>query len=67
MLIGKPARKMMSPVARIAQNALTKPYCTSSVAPTASRIKKAAAPPSAVCATRHGDHWRKPCGVKRKA
>src|SRR5437667_320755 len=30
--IGRPARKMIRPVARIAQNALAKPYCTSKVA-----------------------------------
>ncbi len=62
MLIGKPARKMISPVARMAQKAFTKPYCTSSVAPTASRIRKEAAP-KAVLATRKGDHLRKRVGV----
>ena len=62
MLIGRPAMKMISPVARMAQNALAKPYCTSSVAPTASRIKNEAAP-NAVLATRHSDHWRKRWGV----
>jgi hypothetical protein len=54
---------MISPVARMAQNALTKPYCTSSVAPTASRIRNEAAPPKAVCATRHSLILRKRCGV----
>jgi hypothetical protein len=53
---------MMSPVVRMAQKALMKPYCTSSVAPTASRIRKDAAP-NAVLATRHSDHLRKRCGV----
>ena len=52
----------MSPVQRIAQKALMKPYCTSRVAPTASRIRKDAAP-KAVLATRHSDHLRKRCGV----
>jgi hypothetical protein len=66
MLIGRPARKMISPVARIAQKALRKPYCTSSVAPTASRIRNEAAP-KAVLATRQVDHLRKRCGVKRRA
>ena len=54
-LIGRPARKMISPVARIAQKALMKPYCTSSVAPTASSTRNEAAP-NAVLATRHSDH-----------
>ena len=66
MLIGIPTIKMINPVARMAQNALAKPYCTSSVAPTASRIRKDAAP-NAVLATRHSDHLRKRCGVKRSA
>jgi hypothetical protein len=52
----------MSPVTRIAQKALAKPYFTSSVAPTASRIRNEAAP-KAVLATRHSDHLRKRCGV----
>ncbi len=52
----------MSPVATIAQNALAKPYCTSSVAPTASSTRNEAAP-KAVLATRHSDHLRKRCGV----
>ncbi|EWS62590.1 hypothetical protein Y695_04179 [Hydrogenophaga sp. T4] len=62
MLMGRPARKMISTVTRMAQNALTKPYCTSSVAPTASRIRNEAAP-NAVLATRHSLHLRKRCGV----
>ena len=66
MLMGKPAMKIISPVANMAQNALVKPYFTSSVAPTASRIKNDAAP-NAVLATRHSDHLRKRCGVKRSA
>ena len=66
MLMGRPAMKMISPVAKIAQNALVKPYLTSKVAPTASKIKNAAAP-KAVLATRHSDHLRKRCGVKRSA
>ena len=57
---------MISPVARIASAALVKPYCTSKVAPTASRIRKEAAP-NAVLATRAGLHWRKLRGVKRSA
>ena len=65
-LIGRPARKMMSPVARIAQKALTKPYSTSSVAPTASSTRNDAAP-NAVLATRSSDHLRKLRGVKRSA
>ena len=56
----------MSPVARMAQNAFMKPYCTSSVAPTASSTRKDAAP-KAVLATRHSDHLRNECGVKRSA
>ena len=48
MLMGRPAMKMISPVARIAQKALVKPYFTSSVAPTASRIKNDAAPKAAL-------------------
>ena len=44
------------------QHDVTKPYCTSSVAPTASRIRNEAAP-NAVLATRHSDHFRKRCGV----
>ena len=60
--MGSPARKMMSPVATMAQKALMKPYCTSSVAPTASRMRNEAAP-NAVFATRHSDHLRKRCGV----
>jgi hypothetical protein len=39
-----------------------KPYCTSKVAPTASRMRKDAAP-NAVLATRHSLHLRKRCGV----
>ena len=66
MLIGRPARKMIKPVARIAQKALAKPYCTSSVAPTASSTRKEAAQ-KAVLATRHSDHLRKRCGAKRSA
>jgi hypothetical protein len=66
MLIGNPAMKMISPVATIAQKALINPYCTSKVAPTASRIRKEAAP-KAVLATRHSDQRRKRCGVKRSA
>jgi hypothetical protein len=66
MLIGRPAMKMISPVATIAQKALVKPYFTSSVAPTASRIRNEAAP-NAVLATRNSDHLRKRCGVKRSA
>ena len=64
--MGKPARKMMSPVATIAQKALMKPYCTSSVAPTASRIKNDEAP-NAVLATRMADQRRNRAGVKRNA
>ncbi len=52
----------MRPVTTMAQNALAKPYCTSSVAPTASRMRNDAAP-KAVLATRHSDHLRKRCGV----
>ena len=62
MLIGRPAVKMIRPVARMAQKAFMKPYCTSSVAPTASRIRKDAAP-KAVLATRKVDHLRNRCGV----
>jgi hypothetical protein len=62
MLIGRPARKMISPVARMAQNALANPYCTSRVAPTASRIRNEAAP-NAVLATRKVDHLRNRCGA----
>jgi len=65
-LIGSPARKMISPVARMASAAFTKPCCTSSVAPTASRIRNEAAP-KAVLATRHSLHLRKVRGVKRSA
>jgi len=50
------------PVAMMAQKALRKPYCTISVAPTASRMRKEAAP-NAVLATRKVDHLRKRCGV----
>jgi hypothetical protein len=57
---------MISPVARIASAALAKPYCTSRVAPTASRIRNDAAP-KAVLATRQGLHLRKVRGVKRSA
>jgi hypothetical protein len=57
---------MISPVTTMAQNALTKPYSTSSVAPTASSTRKDAAP-NAVFATRSSDHLRKLCGVKRSA
>src|SRR6218665_2912853 len=57
---------MISPVATIAQKALMNPYCTSSVAPTASRIRNEAAP-NAVLATRHSDQRRKRCGVERSA
>jgi hypothetical protein len=46
----------------MAQNALTKPYCTSSVAPTASSTRNDAAP-NAVLATRSSDHFRNDCGV----
>ncbi|CAM3903590.1 hypothetical protein ACAN107058_19410 [Paracidovorax anthurii] len=61
-LIGQPARKMMSPVATMAQKALAQPYCTSSVAPTASSTRNEAAP-NAVLATRNGDQRRKRRGV----
>ena len=56
----------MMPVTMMAQKAFMKPYFTSSVAPTASRIRNDAAP-KAVFATRHSDHLRKRCGVKRSA
>ena len=63
---GRPSRKMISPVARMPQNALMKPASMSMVAPTASSTRKAAAP-KAVLATRHSDHFRKLGGVKRSA
>jgi hypothetical protein len=50
----------------MAQKALTNPYCTNKVAPTASSTRKEAAP-NAVLATRHSDHLRKRCGAKRSA
>ena len=67
MLMGRPAAKMMAAVAMMAQKVLTKPNCSSSVAPSASSTRKLAAPPSAVCATRHSLHLRKDLGVKRSA
>ena len=62
MLMGSPARKMMMPVATMAQKALVNPYFTSNVAPTASSTRNDAAP-NAVLATRHSDHLRNRCGV----
>jgi len=66
-LMGQPARKISRPVTRIAQKALTKPYCTSSGGAHRLQHQEGRGAKGGVGHPPLATTRRKRCGVKRSA